>query len=180
MLSCRRLQRSKRNVDIFIGLATDYVHIQTCPSALNISAMLWAGLKALCFVASACAAVVPELVFQSNLAYRSPSLHPRLKGLEISLDGVHDRVNKERRLRKRSASPVYTGNLTFPYGVASGDPYNNSAIIWTLAQKFDVNGLYGGNTYPPVCLEWQVSASNDFNRSILVNNGLVQTTCVPV
>ena len=138
--------------------------------------MLVTGLFALSALVNACFADV--LDFSTNLNYRSPSLHPRLQGLEISLGGVHDRVNKERRLRKRDASPLYTGNLTFPYGVASGDPYNNSAIIWTLAQKYDAFGQFGGDSYPPVCLEWQVSTSPNFTRSILVNNGQVQTTYV--
>lgn len=116
------------------------------------------------------------LDFSTNLNYRSPSLHPRLTGLEINVQGVHDRVNKERRLRKRDNGPVYTGNLTFPYGVASGDPYNTSVILWTAAQKYDEEGLYGGDSYPPICVQYQVSKTEDFSKSSLVTAGNVQTT----
>ena len=86
----------------------------------------------------------------NNLVYRSPSLHPKLEILGIPLDDVHERMDRERaKLRKRqgflnpfantsnSASDVYKGTLSFPYGVASGDPLNNSVVLWTLPVKTD-------------------------------------------
>jgi alkaline phosphatase D len=37
--------------------------------------------------------------------------------------------------------------------------------------------LYGGDAYPPICLQWKVSSSSkDFSNSSLVNNGFVSTT----
>lgn len=100
-----------------------------------------------------------------NLAYRSPSLHPKLSVLEVGLDDVHKRMDVERSaMQKRQSiinpfangtnptNDVYRGELSFPYGVASGDPLNTSIVLWTLPVKVDDEGLYGGNSYPPVCL----------------------------
>lgn len=52
-------------------------------------------------------------IFASNLAYRSPSL--TVPELEVSLHDVHARMRK-----RNNGGEYYTGNLTFPYGVASG------------------------------------------------------------
>ena len=59
--------------------------------------------------------------FANNLNYRSPSYnHPSL-GISIH------KVNK-----RNDPSTAYTpAQLNFTHGVASGDPYPNSVIIWT-------------------------------------------------
>lgn len=65
-----------------------------------------------------------------NLAYRSPSLHPNLvehRALTHDLEFI--------QLSKRWN--YYDGQLDFPYGVASGDPYSDSIILWTRALKLD-------------------------------------------
>lgn len=49
---------------------------------------------------------------RSNHAYRSPST--RVRHLQVDTDTVVSRLGKR-------WSETYQGNLTFPYGVASGD-----------------------------------------------------------
>ena len=59
--------------------------------------------------------------YATNLNYRSPSHnHP---GLGVS---IH-KVNK----RNAGSAPTDAASLNFTHGVASGDPYPNSVIIWT-------------------------------------------------
>jgi len=59
--------------------------------------------------------------YAGNLNYRSPSWnHPSL-GVSIH------KVNK----RNAGAAPYSASKLNFTHGVASGDPYPNSVIIWT-------------------------------------------------
>ncbi|RMZ78433.1 hypothetical protein DV738_g3853, partial [Chaetothyriales sp. CBS 135597] len=79
-------------------------------------------------------AVVPLLAgtvfasYGSNLNYRSPSLHH--PGLGISV----------RQIVKRNdpGSAFDPASLSFTHGVASGDPYPNSVILWTrVSPTFD-------------------------------------------
>lgn len=51
---------------------------------------------------------------EHNLAYRSPST--TVPELAIRTEHVVERLNK------RKSETHYQGNLSFPYGVASGDP----------------------------------------------------------
>lgn len=63
--------------------------------------------------------------YDGNLNYRSPSL--RHGGLGVDVELV-----KTRSLTKRDESPAYRpSDLNFTHGVASGDPYPNSVILWT-------------------------------------------------
>ena len=66
--------------------------------------------------------------YGKNLNYRSPSWnHPSL-GISIH------KVNK----RNAGASPYGASSLNFTHGVASGDPYPESVILWTrCAPTFD-------------------------------------------
>jgi alkaline phosphatase D len=66
------------------------------------------------------AASVVEASFERNLAYSSPSRrHP-------SLAVPRSHVNK------RQTGDVYTpAEVNFTHGVASGDPYADSVILWT-------------------------------------------------
>ena len=56
-----------------------------------------------------------------NLNYRSPSHHHPSLGVSIH------KVNK----RNGGSSPIAASSLNFTHGVASGDPFANSVIIWT-------------------------------------------------
>lgn len=111
---------------------------------------------------------IAEYDLSSNLAYRSPS--KRVRSLEIPLDDIHSSLRK----RNNGGTEFYTGNLTFPYNVAAGDPYSDSIILWTMPQKYDEEGLYGGNAYPPICLKYEVSTDPDFTT--IVTSGTTQTT----
>lgn len=81
----------------------------------------------LSFYFLAIAAVWPfvEGSWDGNLNYRSPSiLHP---GLGIDVPKV-----AKRTVPKARQSSYYDANqLNFTHGVASGDPYPNSVILWT-------------------------------------------------
>ncbi|EPS36227.1 hypothetical protein H072_10343 [Dactylellina haptotyla CBS 200.50] len=81
--------------------------------------------------------------FGRNIAFDSPSInHPFL--------AVPRRGPVDRRT-------VYASGLQFTHGVASGDPYADSVILWTRAVPLDVNEtthLYEDRT--PVCVAWEV------------------------
>jgi alkaline phosphatase D len=125
--------------------------------------------------------------FGSNLNYRSPSLHH--PGLGISV----------RKVVKRNdpASAFDPSQLNFTHGVASGDPYPNSVILWTrCSPSFDdvddnstVSGLVPNfNPVPiyndtdeiqppsnaPVCVSWAVA--NDANFTQVVSQGTAYTS----
>lgn len=102
-----------------------------------------------------------------NINYRSPSEHH--PGLGISLH----KVNK-----RNVAGTEYTADqLNFTHGVASGDPYPNSVILWTrvapMMDSVDSNVTVSGyvplyNHGPvqvstaPVCVEFKVAKTADF------------------
>lgn len=112
-------------------------------------------------------AAIASASWTSNLNYRSPSEHH--PGLGISLH----KVNKRNTPAKFDAS-----QLNFTHGVASGDPYAESVILWTrISPQYadvDSNSTVSG-TVPlywhgpnltvstaPVCVDYQVSESKDF------------------
>ncbi|KAK5269121.1 hypothetical protein LTR99_009322 [Exophiala xenobiotica] len=125
--------------------------------------------------------------YGANLNYRSPSVnHPSL-GISV------------RKVVKRHdpRSTFAAGSLNFTHGVASGDPYLNSVILWTRCSPTfdDVNNnsttsgfvpLY--NPVPiyndtdeakpvstsPVCLNWKIASNNKL--SSVVDSGTVYTS----
>lgn len=106
---------------------------------------------------------------ESNRAYRSPSL--TVDALKVDTDAIFHAQDRRRW------QDTYQGNVTFPYGVASGDPYSTSVILWAMPRKLDLGGLYGGNAWPPICLQWVVAEQpDDFSEASRVQNGYVQTT----
>lgn len=62
--------------------------------------------------------------WHDNLNYYSPSLGHASLGIDTAK--VHERIGLERRQASFSAS-----ELNFTHGVASGDPWPNSIILWT-------------------------------------------------
>lgn len=129
----------------------------------------------------------------SNIAYRSPSSTVDHAVLRVDTDEVYNGLGKR-------WADTYQGELVFPYGVASGDPYvpltlrsdffgpigadrslpsfvrvhsySDSVILWTVPEKYQVP-----NAWPPICLQWVVSTSaTNFNGSDVVSSGYVQTT----
>lgn len=112
--------------------------------------------------------------WSGNANYLSPSRrHPSL--------GIH-----MPKVIKRQSSPSYmdAGRLNFTHGVASGDPYSDSVVLWTrVAPSIDndssnttVSGtvpLYNHNTDEyveassnPVCVEYVVSENEDLSDPV--------------
>ncbi|KAF1832828.1 hypothetical protein BDW02DRAFT_408620 [Decorospora gaudefroyi] len=122
--------------------------------------------------------------FEGNLNYHSPSR--RHEGLGIDVSKV-----AKRSLIKRAA-PWDAAQLNFTHGVASGDPYPDSVILWTrIAPSLEhdrsnvtVSGnvpFYNHETEKyikaspnPVCVEYRIGT--DANLSAIVDHGTAYTT----
>lgn len=113
-----------------------------------------------------CLCLCARLALAENLNFRSPSTnHPTL---EIPRPAAH--------LTKRS-TPTITP-LQFTHGVASGDPYDTSVILWTRAVPVGVDStkhLYrGASASARVCVAWEISATEDFMS--VVDGGETETS----
>ncbi|GAM91584.1 hypothetical protein ANO11243_096360 [Dothideomycetidae sp. 11243] len=109
-----------------------------------------------------------------NLNYRSPSEHHPNLGISLH------KVNK----RNVAGTQFAANQLNFTHGVASGDPYPNSVILWTRAAPMvasvndnsTVSGiapLYGhgvynfsGVTTAPICVNYRIADSKDFSNVV--------------
>ncbi|KAL9030046.1 MAG: hypothetical protein Q9196_001782 [Gyalolechia fulgens] len=128
--------------------------------------------------------------FHGNLNYDSPSLrHPNL-GIDVPV--------VFRRSYKRGAIAFKPSELNFTHGVASGDPYPDSVIIWTRIapslvssdSNVTVEGpvpLYNHDTETyiradanPICVNWKITRaagnSTNNNNTIPVSSGTAFTT----
>ena len=123
--------------------------------------------------------------FDDNLNYDSPSrLHPRL-GIDVPV--------VSRRSFKRDTIAYTPAQLNFTHGVASGDPYPDSVILWTriapslVSSNSDVTvkgtvPLYNHETESyikadanPICVDWKISdAAGD--GTVPVSSGTSYTT----
>ena len=121
--------------------------------------------KILLFVAAA------KADWLGNLNYGSPSNNHELA---ISLPKV--------KARQASTSYMSADALSFTHGVASGDPYEDSVMIWTrISPTMDnddsnvtVSGtvpLYNHDTqqyvaasHNPICVEWAVSTNESMDQ----------------
>jgi alkaline phosphatase D len=132
------------------------------------------------FTVTALAAVVTAS-FGGNLNYNSPSRrHPSL-GIDVP------------KVVKRSLQPrADADQLNFTHGVASGDPYPTSVVLWTRispnlendASNVTVEGnvpLYNHETEKyieassnPICVDYQVGSDQNF--STVVDKGTAYTT----
>lgn len=144
---------------------------------------MWCSLPLVALSAATAAAS-----YAGNLNYRSPSLnHP---GLGISIPKVAKRGSP--------SAPYDPSRLNFTHGVASGDPYATSVILWTrCAPKFDnshndsaTSGLvplynpvpiYSGDdehvpppSHAPVCLTFKVATDRSFKD--VVDSGTLFTS----
>ena len=122
--------------------------------------------------------------FDGNLNYHSPSR--RHEGLGIDVPKV-----AKRSLIKR-ATPWDPAQLSFTHGVASGDPYPDSVILWTrIAPSLEndrsnvtVTGnvaFYNHETEKyikaspnPICVDYRVGTDGNF--SSIVDQGQAYTT----
>ena len=122
--------------------------------------------------------------YAGNLNYRSPSHHHPSLGVSIH------KVNK----RNDGSSPYPASGLNFTHGVASGDPYPTSVILWTRCapKATDVNDnstvsgyvplynpvpIYNGSSpvsKAPVCVSYKVA--KDKALSSVVASGTVYTS----
>ncbi|POS70394.1 PhoD-like phosphatase [Diaporthe helianthi] len=118
----------------------------------------------------------------SNINYRSPSEHHPSLGVSIN------RVVK----RNDPQSPWDPATLNFTHGVASGDPYSDSVILWTrISPVLDndksnvtVSGyvpLYNHVTQEfvslskaPICVEYKVASDKELGN--LVDSGVIYTS----
>jgi alkaline phosphatase D len=123
----------------------------------------------------------------ANLNYHSPSLHHPSLGISV------------RKVVKRNdpASKFSVSQLNFTHGVASGDPFPNSVIIWTRCSPtfddVDMNSTVSGfvplyNPVPiysdtdetkpisnaPVCLTWAIAS--DKGMTAVMDSGTVFTS----
>ncbi|KAF2669381.1 hypothetical protein BT63DRAFT_259970 [Microthyrium microscopicum] len=127
-------------------------------------------------------ASIVEAVYHQNLNYRSPSEnHP---SLGISIRKV---------VKRNDVSKAYTpSQLNFTHGIASGDPYPNSVILWTrVAPMVDndksnatvsgISPLYGHvdqdtikASQAPICVSWKVASDNALSK--VVSSGQAYTS----
>lgn len=126
--------------------------------------------------------------FDGNINYGSPSRRHASLGIDV------DKV--ERRSWKRGNVAHSPDELSFTHGVASGDPWPESVILWTRiapSNESDQNDVTVAGTVPlydhetekyvkadpnPICVEWKVFKSkcaNDTNVNV-VANGKAYTT----
>lgn len=121
-------------------------------------------LAAGCLIAASLAPAAAS--FHGNLNYASPSR----RHADLGIDVPH----VERRSLKRDAVPHRLEELSFTHGVASGDPWADSVVLWTRAAPTDdsdrsnatVEGtvaLYNHDTESyiqadrsPICVDWAV------------------------
>ena len=120
--------------------------------------------------------------WHTNLNYASPSRRHASLGIDVP-------TVAKRGLETRAWDPT---QLNFTHGVASGDPYPTSVILWTRispkeendASNVTVEGnvpLYNHDTETyikaspnPICVEYQVGSDRNF--STVVDKGTAYTT----
>ncbi|KAH8728226.1 phosphodiesterase/alkaline phosphatase D precursor [Phaeosphaeriaceae sp. PMI808] len=125
---------------------------------------------------------VTNASWSKNLNYRSPSEHHPSLGISIH------RVVK----RNDPSSGYHPARLNFTHGVASGDPYPTSIILWTrvapqsdnsnsnvtvsgYAPMFDHdNEKYVTVSRSPVCVEYKVASDKEISK--VVDSGTVYTS----
>jgi alkaline phosphatase D len=141
-------------------------------------------------VVGALLASVVSATFDGNLNYDSPSKRHVNLGIDVP--------KVSRRVFKRDSIAYSPNELNFTHGVASGDPWPESVILWTrVAPSLDsdrsnitVEGtvdLYNHETQKyiaasanPICVEWKVYQSSDAkyptNGTSIVSQGQAYTT----
>lgn len=124
--------------------------------------------------------------FSSNLNYASPSRRHERLGIDTTV--------VERRSWKRGNIAYEPSELKFTHGVASGDPWPESVILWTRVAPTDkssdslasVNGtapLYSHETEAfvetdpnPICVDWKVWKHGKCGSGKPISDGRAYTT----
>ncbi|KAF4499637.1 alkaline phosphatase [Fusarium agapanthi] len=127
-----------------------------------------------------------EASFDGNINYGSPS--PRHTQFGIDVDQV------QRRSWKRRNIAFKPEELEFTHGVASGDPWPNSVILWTRIAPTNVSSdgtapidgtepLYSHETKKfieadpnPICVHWKVFPVGKEDSKSVVSSGKAYTT----
>ncbi|KAF2117010.1 alkaline phosphatase [Lophiotrema nucula] len=137
-------------------------------------------------IAAVCLVSLATASWDGNLNYDSPSRrHPSL-GIDVP----------KLRLAKRGLEPRAwdPAQLKFTHGVASGDPYPDSVILWTrispLLESDKSNVTVEGNvplynhdteqyikaSKNPICVEYQIGTDKNLSTSSIVDTGTAYTT----
>ncbi|KAI1865129.1 hypothetical protein JX265_008176 [Neoarthrinium moseri] len=137
-------------------------------------------------IAGSTLASLAAALFDGNLNYNSPS--SRHVNLGINVPKV------SRRSLKRGSVAFKPEELNFTHGVASGDPWPESVILWTraapslasdqsnvtvegTAQLFNHDtGQYVVADPNPICVEWKVFQAGYSTESKAVSTGQAYTT----
>jgi alkaline phosphatase D len=124
--------------------------------------------------------------FDDNINYGSPSRRHTQFGINVP------RV--QRRSWKRGNVAFKPEDLKFTHGIASGDPWPNSVILWTriapsnastdnIAPIDGTEPLYSHETKKfiekdpnPICLHWEVFEYGKNDSKSVVTNGAAYTT----
>jgi alkaline phosphatase D len=124
--------------------------------------------------------------WDANLNFQSPSLlHPGL-GIDVP------KVEKRTAPKERQAPSYDAASLNFTHGVASGDPYPNSVILWTRISPQLANdksnvtvegavAVYSHETEAyiaaskqKICVQYKVGTDKDVTK--IVESGTAYTT----
>jgi alkaline phosphatase D len=95
------------------------------------------------------------------------------RSLKYALNGhAADQIIKEYNPAKGvDGQDSYMGNISFPYGVASGDPHDDSAILWTHPIPAD------NTTNEPICLRYETSkVKGSWKQEDIVDSSYAWTT----
>lgn len=131
-------------------------------------------------------ALVVTASWDGNINFNSPSLQHRDLGLNVA------KIQKRTGLFARQTANFTDNQLNFTHGVASGDPYPDSVILWTrLAPSLasdrsnvTVSGtveFYNHETEEYIraskhraCTQWRIAS--DANLTRVVDQGTAYTT----
>ncbi|KAL8772471.1 MAG: hypothetical protein Q9209_002423 [Squamulea sp. 1 TL-2023] len=124
--------------------------------------------------------------YDGNLNYNSPSRRHVNFGIDVPL--------VSRRGSKRGIIAYKPSELNFTHGVASGDPYPNSVILWTRIAPSPVSSnsnvtvqgpvpLYNHDTETyikadanPICVDWRIRQGARNSTAVSVSSGRAYTT----
>ena len=132
--------------------------------------------------------------FIGNINYHSPSRRDQHANLGLHIDRI------SRRSLKRGNIAYSSSELSFTHGIASGDPYPDSVILWTRiapSTESDASNVTVEGTVPvynhdtetyieadanPICVEWAVwreateNRANETYSGPVVSSGTAYTT----
>ena len=100
-------------------------------------------------------AACAQALYDNNINYNSPSR--RHEPLGISIPKVEKRLVDDRKILPRGAAPT----LNFTHGVASGDPYPHSVILWTRLAPISNSAQTA-----PICVAYKVSSRKAMSDAI--------------